>query len=137
MASPNGTHPTMASPKGTHPTMASPKGTHPTTQVSSNKKIKETFSGNMNSRKGMHQKEHFFPFQNQDVNNSQMPITKQNVTQESPMMNEKSCLQTYVPMYESVSDVCSPVATFKNELNAQGLNYPEGFNYPVLGSPLS
>jgi len=47
-----------------------------------------------------------------------------------------SCMQNYTPRFEAVSDVCSPTATFKNELNAQGLNFPEGFDHSVNGSPL-
>jgi hypothetical protein len=49
----------------------------------------------------------------------------------------ESCMQNYVPRFESVGDVCSPTATFKNELNAQGLNFPEGFNDQMNGSPLN
>jgi hypothetical protein len=45
-------------------------------------------------------------------------------------------LLNYVPKFEAVSDVCSPTATFKGEFNPQGLNYPEGFNNVVVGSPL-
>ena len=48
----------------------------------------------------------------------------------------ESCMQNYIPRFEAVSDVCSPTATFKNELNAQGLNFPEGFDHTVNGSPL-
>ena len=44
-------------------------------------------------------------------------------------LNADTCLQNYTPMHESIGDVCSPVATFTNELNAQGLNYPEGYGY--------
>ena len=51
--------------------------------------------------------------------------------------SNEACMQNYVPKFESVGNVCSPTATFKNELNAQGLNFPEGFNSPDIGSPLS
>ena len=50
--------------------------------------------------------------------------------------NDTSCMQTYVPQFESISDVCEPTSTFKNEFNAQGLNNPEGFNSNISGSPL-
>lgn len=49
---------------------------------------------------------------------------------------KSACMEMYDPKFESINDVCSPTATFKNELNAQGLNYPEGFNSPYIGSPL-
>lgn len=49
---------------------------------------------------------------------------------------KSACMEMYDPKFESINDICSPTATFKNELNAQGLNYPEGFNSPYVGSPL-
>ncbi len=53
------------------------------------------------------------------------------------MKNDSSnCKSLYTPEYESVGDVCNTVNTFKDELNAQGLNSPEGFNSNVVGSPL-
>jgi hypothetical protein len=47
-----------------------------------------------------------------------------------------ACMKNYVPRFESVGDVCSPAATFKNEFNTQGLNSPMGFNSNVMGSPV-
>lgn len=109
-------------------------------------------------------KEHFFPMQNNDetsvnfkpmVNRQIMKnndatsvnfdpmvnrqIMQNNINEEIPekIDYEQSCMQTYTPMFESVGNVCSPTATFKNELNAQGLNYPEGFDHSVNGSPLN
>ena len=46
------------------------------------------------------------------------------------------CKSLYTPEFEAVGNVCSPVSTFQNELNAQGLNSPEGFGGDVMGSPL-
>ena len=46
------------------------------------------------------------------------------------------CKSLYTPQFESVGDVCNTVNTFNNELNAQGLNNPEGFNTTVIGAPL-
>jgi hypothetical protein len=86
--------------------------------------------------------EHFFPMQNayeQPPLNLKKKLMKNN-TQEEIYENvnyDDECLQNYVPMFESVGDVCSPTATFKNELNAQGLNYPEGYNHSVNGSLLN
>jgi len=92
-------------------------------------------------------KEHFFPLVNEnDVSNS-FDVKLNNRTMNSRENNEKdvvinntnsqeSCMQNYTPKYETVSDVCNPTATFKNELNAQGLNFPEGFDHSVNGSPL-
>ena len=61
--------------------------------------------------------------------------------QESKSFNEmktvsSDCKSLYTPQFESVGDVCNTVNTFNNELNAQGLNSPEGFNSNVVGSPL-
>jgi hypothetical protein len=50
--------------------------------------------------------------------------------------DSSDCKSLYTPQFESVGDVCNTVNTFKNELNAQGLNSPEGFNSNVVGSPL-
>lgn len=91
-------------------------------------------------------KEPFFPLVNEnDTQNSfDMRLNNTNMNTRSKGGEEKktglnvpdSCMQNYVPRFESVSDVCSPTATFKNELNAQGLNFPEGFDQTVNGSPL-
>ena len=89
--------------------------------------------------------ESFFPMQNNNETSVNFDpivnrqIMKNNINEEMPekINYEKSCMQTYTPMFESVGNVCSPTATFKNELNAQGLNYPEGFNHSVNGSPLN
>ena len=70
--------------------------------------------------------ESFFPFN--DSKNSFEHNVEQN--------NKNNCLDTYIPHHESVGNVCDPTATFQNELNAQGLNSPEGFNSPDVGSPL-
>ena len=49
-----------------------------------------------------------------------------------------SNIQNYNPIFQSVGNVCEPVKTFKNELNAQGLlNYPEAYHSNGLGSPLN
>jgi ABC-type multidrug transport system fused ATPase/permease subunit len=85
------------------------------------------------------EKEHFFPLQHMNSADFNIKGDKEmndNVMQEETNF-DKSCMQTYTPMFESVGNVCSPTATFKNELNAQGLNFPEGFNSPVQGSPLN
>ena len=61
--------------------------------------------------------------------------------EESKSFNEmksasSDCKSLYTPQFESVGDVCNTVNTFNNELNAQGLNSPEGFNTTVIGAPL-
>ena len=43
-------------------------------------------------------------------------------------LTETECLQNYKPKFDSVGNVCNPVATFNDEFNAQGLNYPIGYN---------
>ena len=50
--------------------------------------------------------------------------------------DSSDCKSLYTPQFESVGDVCNTVNTFNNELNAQGLNSPEGFNTNVIGAPL-
>ena len=55
----------------------------------------------------------------------------------SDIKEDSSCMKSYVPHFETVGDVCSPTATFKNELNAQGLNYPEGYNQMSHNSSVS
>ena len=81
--------------------------------------------------------ESFFPFDDNKVlmenNKVLMENNKNNVEKQN---NKNNCLDTYIPHYESVGNVCDPTATFQNELNAQGLNSPEGFNSPDFGSPL-
>ena len=85
-------------------------------------------------------KEHFFPLQKVDYTEESIVNTKQNLNLNQNvnqnMLNDMTCLQTYVPVNEQIGDVCIPTSTFKNEFNAQGLNYPEGFNHNVNGSPL-
>ena len=92
--------------------------------------------------------EPFFPLVNEDDTSKSFDMrlrntnvnTRSNSNQEHrPSGNvnvPESCMQNYTPRFETVSDVCTPTATFKNELNAQGLNFPEGFNNTVNGSPL-
>ena len=87
-------------------------------------------------------KEHFFPFPDKsDLDANSFNSNKvSNNEQHSNMSNSLSaadCMLNYEPKHESVGNVCAPVATFTNELNAQGLNYPEGFDFPgATGSPL-
>lgn len=50
--------------------------------------------------------------------------------------NSGDCKSLYTPEFEAVGNVCDSVNTFKDELNAQGLNSPLGFNSNVMGSPL-
>ena len=86
-------------------------------------------------------KENFFNF---DKVEDSTPIFKQPVqTSQDESTSEidnrlpkNACMQMYEPKFQEVSDVCSPVATYKDEFNAQGLNFPEGFNSPNIGAPL-
>ena len=68
-------------------------------------------------------------------------MSNSNEKEESKSFNEmksvsSDCKSLYTPQFESVGDVCNTVNTFNNELNAQGLNSPEGFNTTVIGAPL-
>ena len=123
----------------------------------------EYFNGNSSESENESENEYFFPL---DQNTLEQNTLEQNTSEEVPVMNneqymnssemieneqnneqyensdedvnyEEKCMQNYTPMYEAVGDVCSPTETFKKELNAQGLNYPEGFNHGVYGSPLN
>ena len=80
--------------------------------------------------------EGFFPLMNTPDNDAHDTNNKA-MMHNSDVKADSSCMQSYVPRFETVGDVCSPTATFKNELNAQGLNSPEGYNQMgANGSPL-
>jgi len=105
-------------------------------QEKSMKKMKESFTNNKNI-------ESFFSLD--QYNNNPIPSNNASKSPKSSSENyeinnslsNSSCMEMYDPKFETISDVCSPTATFKNELNAQGLNFPEGHNSsPYLGSPL-
>lgn len=100
------------------------------------KKMNESFTNNKNI-------ESFFsldqynnnPIPSNNVSNS--PKSSSENYEINNSLSNSSCMEMYDPKFETISDVCSPTATFKNELNAQGLNFPEGHNsFPYLGSPL-
>ena len=68
-------------------------------------------------------------------------MSNSNEKEESKSFNvmksvSSDCKSLYIPQFESVGDVCNTINTFNNELNAQGLNSPEGFNTTVIGAPL-
>lgn len=84
-------------------------------------------------------KENFFPLMNDNKD------TKLNIQQIDKLpeiqvsnsnLNKNECLNNYTPRFEEVGDICAPTATFQNEFNAQGLNFPEGFDSAGMGSPL-
>lgn len=94
-------------------------------------------------------KEHFFPMQNNPDNGGsfdpqfEMPKKIQKKMNKAPVNNSSSltneeCMQLYTPRFEELSNVCEPVATFKDEFNAQGLNYPQGhYSNSYQGSDLN
>jgi hypothetical protein len=43
-------------------------------------------------------------------------------------LNKNDCLNNYSPKNMEINDVCDSVATYQGEMNAQGLNYPVGFD---------
>ena len=89
-------------------------------------------------------KEHFFPFNSENANLEAKDFNSNEISDGNKMMNDSNtlsaadCMLNYVAKSESVGNVCTPVSTFNNELNAQGLNYPEGFdrNTDSNGYPL-
>jgi hypothetical protein len=78
-------------------------------------------------------KESFFPFNNVEEERKQNKVNNKPVNSN---LSKEECLNNYIPHNENVGDVCNPTATFNGELNAQGLNYPLGFNNPDFGSPI-
>ena len=86
--------------------------------------------------------ENFFPMMNmnEDSNfNVNTQSTENQMSNQVPNSNlsKNECLNNYTPRFEAIGDICSPTATFQNELNAQGLNFPEGFDSAGMGSPLN
>jgi hypothetical protein len=79
--------------------------------------------------------EPFFPGLNMsDENNISIDNNVKKVGKVGNKNND--CKSLYTSRFENVGDVCSPVNTFKGELNAQGLNTPEGYDSLTIGSPL-
>jgi hypothetical protein len=85
-----------------------------------------------------HEEEHMIHSEQHMPHGEEHMMKHQNVMESMSNMNEKNmmnntlteteCLQNYKPKFDSVGNVCSPVATFNDEFNAQGLNYPIGYN---------
>lgn len=96
------------------------------TDKEDNCKDKEKFFPLMNVSE---QKENFFPVVTEQLDANSFDPSKKDNTQ-------SNCMKEYTPQFEAVGNVCEPVATFKDELNAQGLNFPEGFDTNVVGSVL-
>lgn len=71
-----------------------------------------------------HGEEHMMKHHN--VMESMSNMNDQNMMNNT--LTETECLQNYSPKFDRVGNVCSPVATFNDEFNAQGLNYPIGYN---------
>ena len=100
------------------------------TNVNSYTEDSDPFSGNEDNEDNEDNVENFFPrlMSNSDEKDSQ--------SFNGAKKDSIDCKSLYTPEYESVGDVCNTVNTFKDELNAQGLNSPEGFNTNVIGAPL-
>jgi len=87
--------------------------------------------------------EGFFPMMNNHESNESNESNESHEPMHSTAMlnnsdvkpNESSCLQMYEPHFETISDVCNSTATFKNQLNAQGLDNIQGYTHNS-GSPL-
>ena len=76
-------------------------------------------------------KEQFDSFKTEHSKPKKMIESMTNKNENNSMNNALSkteCLQNYNPRFESIGNICEPVATFENEFNAQGLNYPIGYN---------
>ena len=93
-------------------------------------------------KKHTNTKEHFFPLGNPNDDERIGTQTRQKTISNSNntlVSGNSSCMDLYEPHFESVSNVCDPVATFQGELNAQGINSgsPDGFDSIAVGSPLA
>lgn len=89
--------------------------------------LNENFVGDEN-KESTESFQSFFPFVNVEKD--------ENKDEKQSSHSKSECLKNYVPLHETVGDVCQPVDTFKNELNTQGLNNPEGFDNTIFGSPV-
>ena len=74
---------------------------------------------------------------NNSNNNNNNIVDNNNHPSINNFLPESTCRKMYEPKYEEINNVCNPVATFKNEFNPQGLNYPEGFNDETIGAPIN
>jgi hypothetical protein len=95
-----------------------------------------------------YKKEHFFPMMEMSDTDTSFDTRLDNVNMETKKKMYKNvnstlsteatqaCMDMYVPQYEAVGNVCEPTATYKGELNAQGMNFPEGFDFTGMGSPI-
>ena len=148
--------PPMQQPPMQQPPMQQPPMQQPPMQQNIKNRIESFSSKNMSNKKKEHffpltttestsndfkmnvGKEHFFPLMNSNEG-SQFNSKEPKMPTQAPNANlsKAECLNNYTPRFEAVGDICSPTATFQNELNAQGLNYPEGFDSAGLGSPLN
>ena len=108
----------------------------PNKNNSDSEEVKESFFP-LNNSDSEDVKESFFPLNNNYTETTDSGYHKESENYEN---NENACLNNYNPHYEAVGDVCNPVATFQNELNAQGINHISGFNESNIkymkGSPI-
>jgi len=107
--------------------------------VKENKEEQEEKINEVRKHHNKDKKEHFFPLMNESESpdlRMGVQTKEKNITNHNNTTNNSSCMDMYVPEFESISNVCDSVATFQGELNAQGLNFPEGFNSVSVGSPV-
>jgi hypothetical protein len=110
----------------------------------SNTRNKEHFFPLINENSESNKKETFIPLEDTNNTNQSFDLrlnninlnTRSNKVESNNLLNENSCIKNYSSNHESVGNVCSATSTFKDELNTQGLNFPEGFNSFNSGSPL-
>jgi len=79
----------------------------------------------------------------EERNNTNMNFEKvkhmNHIDKENNMMDKSEnfqnqtndCMNNYTHKYETLSDVCTPVSTFKNSLDAQGLNLVQGYEKDI------
>ena len=58
-------------------------------------------------------------------------INENSENSENNENNTSDCMNNYMPKFESVSNVCDSVGTFKDAFDTQGLNNLNGFEKQV------
>lgn len=80
--------------------------------------------------------------ENMDTHNNAVVTTSENTesfmsnTEESNLTNDNesfenktdNCMNNYMPKNQALSNVCTPVATMNNSMDAQGLSAPSGYD---------
>ena len=109
--------------------------THDETEMYNNHQETQEENEMYNNQETQDETENFFTLNNGiglTENMSNQNNENDNENEKKNIMNnalsQNECINNYKPSFKNVGDVCSPVATYEGEFNAQGLNYPIGHN---------